>query len=43
MKGNQVTRKSGGRIPKYQDTRKTEGKKSLNLMPGCPDIHYLIT
>jgi len=39
--GNQVTRKSGCRIAGYQDIRKTE-KDNFNLIPGCPDIHYLV-
>jgi len=40
--GNQGTGQSGSRIPDYQDIREARRRKSLNLMPCFPYIHYLI-
>jgi hypothetical protein len=43
FKGDQVTRKSGGRVSVYQEIRRTEDKKLFNLISRYPDIHHLIT
>jgi len=40
FKGDQVTRKSGCRVPGYQNIRK--GNKFFDLISRCPDVHYLI-
>ncbi|MBS3906974.1 MAG: hypothetical protein KGZ49_08045 [Syntrophaceae bacterium] len=42
-KGDQATRKPGGRVPEHQNIRETKEKKLFNLIPGYPDIHNLIT
>jgi hypothetical protein len=41
MIGNQVTRISGGRTSEHLDIRKSS-QEVFNLMPGSPDISYLI-
>jgi hypothetical protein len=38
-----VTRRSEGRVPEYQDYQENRREEIVNLMPGCPDIHYLIS
>jgi len=41
--GYQKIRTQSTRVSGDQENNRGGGKKMLNLMSGCPDIHHLIT